>query len=331
MRYAIFTLLFISILGFFATAQAQVPAISQTQINVDMIPENPGPNQLVNVSVVSYSTNVNTANITWKINGKTQKTGKGEKIFSFTTGSVNNTTTLDIIVETMEGETVTKTFNLKPVGVDLIWTTDGFIPPFYKGKTLFSHQNKIMFIALPHMTASNGVEISAKNLIYKWTKDGTVIDTASGFGRNTYTFVSSLISRPLDIQVEVTSPNTSGVGDAEIVVSPIEPSVIFYKKSPLYGIEFQKALSGVVELTDSKEVVILGVPFFFGTLSANAPELSYKWSINGASIDSDTSQTTRVFRQIEGTSGTSNISLRIEDSNKILQTASASFNLMFGK
>lgn len=330
MRYSIFVLLFVCSLGFSATTHAQVPSTLTAQIDVNMVPENPGPNQMVNVSLVSYSTDINTASITWRVNGGTQKSGVGQKTFSFTTGNTNTTTTLGITIVTKEGETVTKTFSIKPAGVDLIWQTDGFVPPFYKGKTLFSYQNRITFIALPHMTSGNGAEISAKNLIYKWTKDGTVINTASGLGNSTYTFVGSLISRPLDIEVEVTSPNQNGVGTAEVVVSPVDPSVVFYKKNPLYGIEFQKALTGTVGLTDSKELAVFGAPFFFGTLSANAPELLYKWSVNGSSIDSDTSQTTRVFRQLEGTSGTSNISLQIENSRKILQLANGNFNLMFG-
>lgn len=330
MRYSIFVLFLICVLGVFTTVEAQIPSLSGTEVSVDMIPENPGPNQSVRVSVVSYGTDLNLANITWKVNGKTQKTGRGEKTFNFTTGSINTTTVLDIIIETAEGEAVTKTISIKPAEVDLIWQTEGFVPPFYKGKALFSHQNIITFIALPHMTGPNGVEIGAKNLVYKWIKNGTVIETASGFGKNIYTFIGPLISRPLNIEVEVTSPTGNGVGIAETVVSPIEPSVVFYKKNPLYGIEFQKAFLGTVELKGSKEVVVLGVPFFFGVLSANAPELSYNWSINGSSVDSNTVTNTRVFRQIEGTSGTSNISLRIENRNKILQSASSNFNLMFG-
>lgn len=309
---------------------AQVGNLAQTDINVDMVPQNPGPNQAVSVSLTSYSTNINAANITWKINGKTQKTGVGEKLFSFKTGDMNVKTTLDISVQTTEGEAIKKTLVIEPSSVDLIWQSYGFVPPFYKGKTIFSHQNKITFIAVPHITSGSGGEIPAKNLIYKWKNNGTVIDNLSGYGKNTYTFVSSLISRPMDIEVEVSSQTTGGTGYASINVNPAEPSVIFYAKDPLYGIEFQKALHDNVELDTSKELTVLGVPFFFGTSDMSDPDLSYKWSINGSPINNGSSSATQVFRQSEGTSGTSNISLSIESDSKILQSASNSFNLTFG-
>ena len=309
---------------------AQLAGQSQSDINVNMIPENPGPNQIVDVSLTSYTTDINAANITWKINGKTLKTGEGEKAFNFTTGGMNTTTVFEVLVLTIEGKTIDQTFNIKPTLVDLMWQSDSFTPPFYKGKAMFSHENKITFIALPHITDGSGQEISAKNLIYTWTQNGSVMDSDSGYGKNTYTQVASLISRPIDVSVRVTSTDTDGVGSAEIVATPANPFIIFYENNPLYGIEFQKALQNNVDMKDSQEITVLGVPFFFGTLTPTPPELSYKWSVNGVPINNDPSANMEVFRGKEGTSGTSNISLSIENSQKILQYTSNNFNLSFG-
>lgn len=334
MRYTLFTFFFLSLISYIIfphAVQAQFNQLLQTEINVDMVPENPGPNQAVSVSTVSYSTDINTAIITWTINGKIIKTGRGEKTFNFVTGNMNTTTTLGIKVETGDGEIIEKTIKIKPASVDLLWQTDSFTPPFYKGKPLFSYQNKITFIALPHITGANGVEIPAKNLIYKWKLNGSVVDYVSGYAKNTYTLVGSLIARPLNVSVEVTSPDGEGVGLANTLVTPVNPKAVLYKKSPLYGIEFQKALEGGVSLSDSKEIAVIGMPFFFGTLVSNAPGLSYKWSINGSPINDDGHQTVQVFRQKEGTSGSSNISLSIENSDKILQSANTGFNLKFGQ
>src|SRR5438477_595318 len=110
MRYAAFTLLFLCIFAVIPTASAQVNVDTPTQVNVDMIPENPGPNTSVAVSLTSFATNINTANITWRVGGVSKQSGKGSKSFTFTTGDINTTTTLDITIYTEEGETVTKTF-----------------------------------------------------------------------------------------------------------------------------------------------------------------------------------------------------------------------------
>ncbi|MFA5888731.1 MAG: hypothetical protein WCW47_00890 [Candidatus Paceibacterota bacterium] len=330
MRLSVFILSFLCIFGFFGVANAQL-GLPQTGVNVELVPENPGPNETVYVSLVSYATNINSANITWKVNSKTQKSGMGEKTFSFTTGEINTTTTLEIVIETQEGETIEKTFRIKPVGVDLIWESEGFMPPFYKGKSLFSHQNKITVIALPHITSADGTQIGAKNLIYTWKKNGSTIESVSGFGKNIYSFVSSLISRPFEISVEVTTTDNSGVGYATLNLAPSEPLIVFYKKNPIYGIEFQKALSGAEELKNSKEITVVGVPLFFGITNLNSNDLSFKWFVNGSPINNDPTQSIQVFRQQEGTSGISNISLSIENSKKILQYASSNFNLIFGE
>ncbi len=330
MKYVLFRSFFVlfSLLILSSPLQAQFNEF-QTTINVEMIPTNPGPNEKVVVSVVSYSTNIDAANFTWRVNGKVVKTGRGEKVFTFTTGDFNTTTTLTVSVTTMEGETITQTYYIKPAQIDILWQTESFTPPFYKGKALFSHQNKITFIAIPHLT-SRGVEISAKNLIYKWSKNGTVIDSASGYGKNTYTFVSPLISRGVDVSVEVSSSLTGAVGRAEASINPIEPDIVFYKKNPLYGIEFQNALSATVSLTDSKEILIVGMPFYFGTLKSSDSSLNYKWAINGKSINNNLTSNVQVFRQEEGTSGQSNISLSVENTKKVLQFATTNFNLKFG-
>lgn len=330
MKRSIFILFIICLFVGFSVAEAQIGGVDQSAVNVEMFPEYPGPNEEIGVILTSYAIDINSSTITWAVNGKTIKSGKGEKTFSFTTGDMNTTTTLRITVKTVDGQVINNSFTIRPASVDLIWQSEGYVPPFYKGKSLFSHQNKITFIAIPHII-SNGVEISPKNLIYKWKKNGSVEESASGYGKDSYSIVGSIISRPLNIEVEVTASTGGSVAHGSVLVNPIEPLVVLYEINPTYGIKFQKALSGEVELKDSKEIWVVSAPFYFGTTNSSASELAYKWKINGGLIDNNTSQNTRIFRQAEGTSGVSNISLSIENTKKVLQYASNSFNLKFGE
>lgn len=335
MRSYIFRLfLFFSLLFAFVfsvPAFAQYNTIPQDDINIAMSPENPGPNQNVSVSLTSYSTSIDAATITWRVNGKTIQSGLGLKDFSFTTGGVNTTTTLSVVVNASDGQRIVKTISIKPASVDLLWQTDSYTPPFYKGKPLFSYQNFITFIAVPHMVGSNGVEIGPKSLIYKWTLNGTVDAANSGAGKNTYSLQGSIIARPLNMQVEVTSPNNDGVGIANTNVTPINPSIVFYAKSPIYGIAFQNAFQNTESLSGSQEVTVVAEPFFFGNLLSNSSDLSYAWTVNGVNINDDGHQPEQVFRQPAGTSGTSNISVTVTSADKILQTADNNFYLNFGK
>lgn len=330
MKPLVSTLIFISIFCFFGVTKAQQIDLPQTEIGLEISPENPNPNSSVVATINSYGTNLNSASITWRVNGKTQKSGTGEKSISFTVGGENTTTILSVTIKTQEGETIEKTLRIKPVVVDLIWESEGFVPPFYKGKALFTHQNKLTFIAMPHINNSSGVEIGVKNLVYTWKKNGTVIEGASGFGKNTYSFVSSVISRPLVVEVEVSTTNGSVSGYSSMSLSPGEPYVVLYKKDPLFGIEFQKALQGEILLNNSREIQVAGFPMFFGTNNVNSRDLSYSWKINGATIKDIPDQSVLVFRQEENSSGTSAIGLSVENRNKILQFASGGFRLKFG-
>lgn len=305
---------------------AQIPGVSDSDVVVSIVPQSPGPNQNVSVSLNSYITNINSANITWRINGQIRSQGKGEKNFSFNTGAMNTTTTLSITITTSEGETLNKNYTFRPTEIDLIWESDGFTPPFFKGKTLFAHQNNLTVTAIPHIM-SGGQRVSSGNLLYTWKRNGSVIENSSGFGKNSISINGSLISRPIEISVEVTHPTSGGRAFKNTVVSPVEPFVAFYKKDPLYGIEYQKALFGNLELTGSREMSVVSVPFLFGTENPEHSNIVYRWNINGVPVQNQSYSQT--FRQIEGTSGISVISLTIENSNKILQYANTSFNLSF--
>src|SRR5437868_2154660 len=92
--------------GFSGLAFAQFNVVPQDDINITMVPENPGPNQTVSISIASYSTNIDAATITWKVNGATKQSGLGSKNFSFVTGNSNTTTTVAVVVRTSGGQTV---------------------------------------------------------------------------------------------------------------------------------------------------------------------------------------------------------------------------------
>lgn len=331
MRKYIFLLILVLFLLPFHEARSQGFGLGGDSVNVDMIPISPRAYQSVSVTLTSYLGDLDSATITWQINGKTEVSGKGIKKFSFSVGSISQTTSLDIIIVFQNGSSERKSLKIKPTDVDLIWQSESYVSPFYKGKALFSHQNKITFIALPHMTNQSGAEINPKNLIYKWSNAETVVDTASGYGKNVYSFNAPLISRNLNVTVEVTSPDSTTRGFARIEVPPVEPEVIIYRKDPLYGIEFQKALTGNINMGSLKEITVIGTPFYFGVLNNFSSDLKYEWQINGAKTGNGVQTNTQIFRQKGGVSGVANISLSVENTERILQFARNKFSIEFGQ
>lgn len=327
MRYAIFLLIFVVTLGLYTPAHAQLSDLTQSSVEVSLIPENPKAGETVQASIVSYLTDLDSASVVWQVNGKIIKSGIGVKMVNVTVGNIGDTTNITILIKTKEGDSITKTVSLTPASVDLMWQSDGYTPPFYRGKTMFGHQNTITFIAIPHMSSAG--EVNPQSYIYKWTQNGKALQDSSGYGKNTLTVTGSIISRPLKIEVEVSTPSSYATAYGYINVTPTDPFVLLYNKSPLYGIEFQKAIQGYVNMTEP-EITVVATPMFFGIKNLTSPEISYAWSINGSSINNSLRDYMQVFRPKEGTSGTSNITVKVEHLDKILQFSSRSFNLSFG-
>ena len=323
--YFLVPLIFLFSLGIFNITNAQSAG---DLINIEMVPEIPKANEVVYVFLTRYATNRDAAQITYKVGGKTIKSGNKKKVFNFTMGGNGQRTTLVVSVKTADGGSFEKTYRLTPSSIDLLYQSSGFVPPFYKGKSLFSHQSKIEIVALPHIVGSNGAELNPKNLIYKWRKNGSVVETASGYGKNVYSLEGSIISRSIDIDVEATSATTGDLGYASIKITPIEPSITMYVKNPATGIEFQKGFSNNETLKSSGEITLVGMPFFFESTDYN-DSLYYKWSINDSAISENAGKKTQTFRQKEGVSGVAKISLSIENTERILQYANSILNLSF--
>jgi hypothetical protein len=326
------------IIPIFIAVFLTIPAIGNSQIaqNFDVSiglsinPDNPRPNQYVTATIESYATDLNAAKTIWKVNGKTIQSGIGIKSAGFNVGDTNTSTELEVDIITAEGEFSKKTMSINPTSLDMIWQASGYTPPFYKGKNLFSYQDLIQFVAVPHITGDDGKEIPAENLIYTWTRNGTVMGDFGGYGRNTYTVLGSIISRQLDIKVQAATTDGTKIAVSETVVRPIDPQVIFYRDDPLYGIIFERALTGIVDLNKTKEVSVVASPYYFGTSDPAGGSLSYTWSLNGGKIYGTGPSMT--FRRPEGgVFGVSSISLSISNLTKELQEAAANLSFNFEK
>ncbi len=328
MKKLVFLNICIFLFAFQNTTLAQdFSSLLLPEVNFSMTPESPEPNSGVYITLTSFETDLNSATIKWVVNGRTIKEGVAEKSVQFTVGNITSTTLVTVVVRTMAGDVVEKSISIKPSVVDLYWQSDSSVPPFYKGKALFAHQNLITVVALPQIANSGGVLLDPRVLTYTWKRNGSVQGDASGYGRNTYTFTSPLISRNLNISVEVTAPDVPVLGMGQIYLQPRDPEIILYEKKPLLGVQFQGALSTELEMR-SPEITVVSYPFYFDTKFPFG-QLVYKWSVNGAYLPE--SVPSQVFRIPAGVSGQSSISLVVEHTTKILQSTRTSLRLIFNQ
>ncbi|CAN5138665.1 hypothetical protein BH11PAT3_BH11PAT3_0030 [soil metagenome] len=315
----------LSILHVYAQTISNPVSILSSATDITTIPSVPGPNQTVTASIDSSSADLENSIITWSINGQKMRSGKGLKEFTFTNGGLGTKTTITALIQAPEG-TITKTLNFNPSDVDLLTEGRGYVPPFYKGRTQWGYQTQISIVALPHILDSSGKEISAQNLIFKWSKDDTVLGTVSGIGRSSLTLSDSVLSLPMDIKLQIYTDKDTVVAEKTLSLGPVPQQTLVYEDNPLYGYMFHYAINGEYPLRE-KEVSFSAFPLFFSTLTKNSPLVLYDWSTNGTFGGQTTNRVT--FRAPES-AGTASVGIDIKHKTKFTESTSKSFGVQFG-
>jgi len=315
-----------------ASAAVTVPTGFGDYISIEKNPEFPGPNEEVQVSIGSTSVDLNSATITWSVDGVLQKKGIGIKEYTLTTKDLGSLTTVDAIIAPSKGAFLHQRVILRPAGVSLIWEALSYTHPFYRGKALNAFDGRVRITALPQFVQERGGRAAPSELVYTWKKNGTVVGDAGGYGKNVFTPNDPIsFSRgESSIEVVVTAPNDTVSARDAITIRPFDPKVLLYENDPLLGIRYEHALSGVFTLTKD-ELVLAASPYFFSSKERAGPSLSYEWTMNGVPTKNQIADASSVrFRQ-EGNPGTSIIDLTIKKIDAIFQEARVSLSVAFGQ
>lgn len=317
---------------FISDRRMQVPNIQDVNANsikqyldLKVFPQNPGPNETVTISIQSYLTDLNRANITWALNGKVVKKGIGETSFSFQNGPSGQTTRLSISILTNEGDFVTKDLSWSPVGVTILWEADTYTPPFYKGKALMTAQSRVRAIAIPDTNTGKSA-LSSGNLVYTWKKDGSVVSEASGYGKNSFAFVGPKPYGETNVRVQASSLSGSTNSEMRVDIPLSTPFVLFYENNPLLGVLYKKPLSPNLTLS-KKEFSVSAEPYFFSYEAVENPSSAYVWSLNGQQVHNPSHLIT--LRNESGAVGRSEVSLAAKGARQTFQNASRSLMINF--
>lgn len=325
--------LFFLIISFVAsdtkkTGAQYIPEGIEEQISFDLNPTIPGPNQTVTIKATSYSTDLNKATITWRVDGVLELRDVGARNFTFDTGNLGSVTRVSVTIEKSGGGVVERSFTFRPAEVDLIYEAETTVPPLYRGKALYSDQSFVRIIAVPQFTNSAGTKIAPENLTYTWSVDGKVIPSESGYGKYLLYYKGQLISRPVQISVVVSPTNSDQSAKGSLVLNPQDGQVFVYEKNPIYGTIFEQSIRGDFVL-DREEIEFEAFPYYFSRDSFNQ-NLEFKWKMNGQTINVPTSQKNLVFRNQNNEDGEARVELGVTNKDTFQQVAKASFNLFFG-
>ncbi len=328
-KFKYLSLYFIIILIVFGTIfLSKAYSATSSSISVNVIPENPSPNEDTTITLSSYADDLDSVLINWLVNGKSVTSGTGKKSFSLKAPGVGQTSAVTARVSLPAGQVEMKV-NIKPtVMVMLYQAKDSYVPPFYRGKALPTPYSEVKIVAMPEIRNSSGTLTNYKNLTYSWRKDYTNDAEASGYGKNYFVYTSDYLDDSNYIEVTASTLDQKSAVASNINIETIQPKILFYKNDKNFGTMFNETIKDQHKIEDKE--ILVAIPYFISPKELTNPRLVWNWFINGEQVAVQGFRKNFMPLQVQsGVSGTSNLKLEIENQDKIFQKANKEIKLEF--
>ncbi len=244
---------------FVATSMSMSLASADESASIRLDPPNPEPRSVVTLTLESYSFNVNTAMITWKIGEKTVLEGEGEKKLTVKTGDVGDSTQVKAVAKTVDGSSIEQNITLTPSSVTLLYEAPkSYVPLLYEGRSLPGNGALVRITALPSMS-DGGKVVAPSALSYSWYVGGKVLARSSGVNKQSLTINMDYLSNKTEVRVLVHSPygNTS---EKSITIYPHAIMPLLYTYDTILGPDFHMAIEKRFEAV--KEFTLALEPFY---------------------------------------------------------------------
>lgn len=304
----------------FLTAHAQ-----SNELTLQVSPEFPRPNTDVTVRAASGDTDVDVATFTWYVNGKVFQKGKGVTSITTRMGKAGASTRVSVEVAGSNGKNFSKSITLRTSDVVLLWESDGYTPPFYKGKALSTYGSSFTVTAIPEFYTTAGLRINPKTLVYTWTVNGNIDPDQSGYGKDVYKGRQQSYVRGEDEISVIVSTQTDDINSGrKISIDPIAPEVVLYENSPLYGILYENALTDKFFLK-SEELTLHASPFDLSSITNNS--LTIDWTMNGANVPNFKDKREIVLRTDGSSTGQTTIEFNAQHNKNMMQGGQASITI----
>lgn len=308
--------------GFFTKVHAQTIGINAGDINLELSPETPGPNETVTATLVSYVTNLNNQQITWFVNRQLVKTEVGAISLTFTTGNQGTTTQVEAQI-LVDGQNISKIIQISPTAVDLLWEADTYVPPFYKGKKLATRQSTVTITAIPQFKIPTIDSI--RTAVYYWQRDFTPLTAASGYAKQALRFENNPIKTTENLGITVKNRTETEVAANTLDIPFRNPFIVFYEKQGSRIFERRGSLAGFRVTTDTFNLVAVPYYFAFDKLS----DINFNWLADGRTLTVNNTNQSEILFELPQKGRQTNISLSITSTPKLLQTASRNLQLIY--
>ncbi|MCR4281085.1 MAG: hypothetical protein NUV88_01995 [Candidatus Kaiserbacteria bacterium] len=327
---AVVTASILLLCGFFLaedTAYAQFGNFGAgARIFLSVNPEHPGPNERAHISIESALSDLSQSDIVWYVNNKVLVKGVGVKDADILVGPLGSKTGVSVTAQTPDGTIISGNTTISPAEVDLLWESDSYVPPFYRGRALASPGTSIRMHAIARFKPAGSAQPPESAVVYTWKLNGAVVQSASGKARSTALFPSPALFGT-DI-IEVTVSNGTQYGSASAQIASTEPQLFLYEDHPLFGIMYNQALGNTTPISDI-EATFAAIPYFAEADSPDDARLLYSWSVNRNEIPSDELKRSELTVNASKSSGLAQIALSIAHAANLAMSARGSWGVIF--
>ena len=327
-QFSLITIAFFSITSIIF-AQADT-SNSMSSISVNVSPSSPRAGDSVVLTLSSNLLDLNSSKIIWYIDGVARKETSSKSI-TIKAKSDGQKTTIRVVVQTSDGIIKEMSGEISPTGVDLIIEPMSYTLPFYKGKPFFINEGTIKIVAVPDIII-DGVKIASSDLNFKWKRGEIMLASNSGKGKDSIIINGSIPIRDINLGLQILDSSGNVLAENSKVISVDKPKILFYEDNPLYGILYNKAITGDYFLGTKEELDVIAKPFSFNFINDTPEESSYVWYTNGNYVAPNGKINELILRQTTtNLKGTASISLDVKNNNIVTQSASGAFNVDFGE
>ena len=293
---------------------------AQTASNITITPKHPSVGESVVVKVLSFAIDLDNSFISFYRNNTLIQSGFGLREVAY--GAIEKQTLIRVVIETPNDQVVEHERNLIPGSLNIVWESNSYTPPFYRGKSLYTKESPLTLTAIPTMRDTTGKLISPNDIKYTWKINGEIQSKKSGLGKKTVLIEKIFIGSQLQVEVLAESRNGEVFAkQSETVVHNI-PQLYFYENDPLYGVNWSQVLDQEIV---QGEISLTAVPYFFTT--QNPDNLLFTWRANGRELPEQSSRIT--FRNTTDLQGLVRVQLSVENIRSFFEQAHKTLSLRF--
>lgn len=307
-------------------AQISLPGARDTLV-LSSFPPSAGPGESVTMTAQDPYLDAPSTLFTWYVNNVAVASSTGLASYSVRLGALGSQTDVAVTADGPGGELSARA-TLIPTSIDLLWESDSYTPPFYRGRALPTPGTALRLLAVPHFVGEDGKELPASSLLYTWKSNGITLRASSGVGKSSALIPISPFSLSQAIEVDVTSSDGVYAGSAGSSIAIGQPILMLYQDHPLFGILYDAPILSRSVVSET-EMAFAAVPYFAPASSVNDAALTYAWQVNNQPVVADPKQPSEIGINAQNSSGVASLLLGLSKPSDILLDISGAWNILF--